>query len=54
MQALQTRYETALELLGERCQTVSELEQDILEMKEIFHTQLDLMTQQVKAAGLGA
>lgn len=47
LQDLQHRYTMALELLGERNERVEQLEEDINEMKQIFHTQLDLMSQQL-------
>ncbi len=37
----------ALELLGERNELVDKLEDDIREMKEIFHNQLSLMADQL-------
>ena len=43
------RYETALELLGERNERVDQLEEDIAEMKQIFHDQLSMMADQLKA-----
>jgi hypothetical protein len=47
MQELQKRYEMALELLGERNEHVDKLEDDIREMKDIFHDQLSLMADQL-------
>ena len=49
-QELQKRYEMALELLGERNEYVDKLEDDIREMKSIFHTQLSLMADQLSMA----
>jgi len=46
-QDLEKRYEMALELLGERNELVDKLEDDIREMKEIFHNQLSLMADQL-------
>ena len=40
MQALKAQHDLALELLGERNERVDNLEDDIEEMKQIFHTQL--------------
>ena len=40
----------ALELLGERNERVDQLEDDILEMKGIFHAQLELMADQLSMA----
>ena len=49
-QELQKRYEMALELLGERNEHVDKLEDDIREMKGIFHNQLSLMADQLTGA----
>ena len=49
-QELEKRYEMALELLGERNELVDKLEDDIREMKEIFHNQLSLMADQLSMA----
>ena len=49
-QELQKRYEMALELLGERNEHVDKLEDDIREMKDIFHNQLSLMADQLTRA----
>ncbi|BDA46997.1 probable TATA element modulatory factor [Coccomyxa sp. Obi] len=46
----QARYDMALELLGERNEHVDKLEDDIREMKEIFHGQLSLMADQLTQA----
>ena len=40
----------ALELLGERNEYVDKLEDDIREIKSIFHTQLSLMADQLSMA----
>lgn len=40
----------ALELLGERNEYVDKLEDDIQEMKEIFHGQLSIMADQLSQA----
>ena len=40
----------ALELLGERNEHVDKLEDDIREMKDIFHSQLSLMADQLSMA----
>ena len=50
LQELEKRYEMALELLGERNEHVDKLEDDIREMKEIFHSQLSLMADQLSMA----
>lgn len=39
----------ALELLGERNERVEQLELDIVEMKEIFHQQLEIAVEQLNA-----
>lgn len=49
-QECQARYDMALELLGERNELVDKLEDDIREMKEIFHGQLSLMADQLSYA----
>lgn len=49
-QECQARYDMALELLGERNELVDKLEDDIREMKEIFHGQLSLMADQLSHA----
>ena len=49
-QELEKRYEMALELLGERNEHVDKLEDDIREMKDIFHSQLSLMADQLSLA----
>ena len=43
----------ALELLGERNEYVDKLEDDIREMKSIFHSQLSLMADQLLMAKQG-
>ena len=40
----------ALELLGERNEHADKLEEDIREMKHIFHSQLSLMADQLSTA----
>ena len=37
----------ALELLGERNERIDQLEDDILDMKQIFHTQLSALVDQL-------
>ena len=49
LQEQDRRYETALELLGERNERVDQLEEDIAEMKQIFHDQISVMADQLKA-----
>lgn len=49
-QEARARYEMALELLGERNEHVDKLEDDIREMKDIFHAQLSLMADQLSQA----
>ena len=49
LQEQDQRYETALELLGERNERVDQLEEDIAEMKQIFHDQISVMADQLKA-----
>jgi hypothetical protein len=49
-QELQKRYEVALELLGERNELVDKLEDDVRDMKDIFHNQLSLMADQLTRA----
>lgn len=49
-QVMEKRYEMALELLGERNEYVDKLEDDIREMKSIFHSQLSLMAEQLATA----
>lgn len=44
------RYDTALELLGERNERVDQLEEDIAEMKQIFHEQISMMADQLNRA----
>lgn len=48
-QELHERFDMALELLGERNELVESLEMDILEMKEIFHAQLQEAVDQLSA-----
>lgn len=50
VQELEQRYDTALELLGERNENVDQLEEDIAEMKQIFHEQISMMADQLKKA----
>lgn len=50
IQELGQRYDTALELLGERNERVDQLEEDIAEMKQIFHGQISMMADQLKKA----
>ena len=50
LQDLEKRYEMALELLGERNEHADKLEDDIREMKDIFHSQLSLMADQLSMA----
>ena len=47
LQEQQEKYDTALELLGERNERVDQLEDDIAEMKRIFHEQISLMADQL-------
>ncbi|DBA77123.1 hypothetical protein WJX77_012006 [Trebouxia sp. C0004] len=49
MQEQDQRYNTALELLGERNEKVDQLEEDITEMKQIFHEQISVMANQLNA-----
>ena len=44
------RCELALELLGERNEAVEQLQEDIADMKHIFHAQLSLLADQLAAA----
>ena len=44
------RCELALELLGERNEAVEQLQEDIADMKGIFHAQLSLMADQLGEA----
>lgn len=41
MKGLDKKYNTVLELLGEKAERVSELEADILDMKTVFKEQLE-------------
>lgn len=50
LQDLTARYDVALELLGERNELIDKLEEDIADMKSIFHSQLSLMADQLAAA----
>lgn len=50
LRALQTRYEAALELLGERTERVDELQQDIVDMKALYKAQITELCAQVEAA----
>lgn len=43
-----------MEIIGERSLQIEELEQDILEMKSIFHAQLEEAMAQVRAAANGS
>ena len=47
LQELQHRYELALELLGERNERVDALEDDVREMKHIFHSQLSSLVDEL-------
>ncbi|DBA80110.1 TPA: TATA element modulatory factor 1, variant 2 [Trebouxia sp. C0005] len=49
MQEQHQRYNTALELLGEKNEKVDQLEEDIAEMKQIFHEQISVMANQLNA-----
>ncbi len=49
LQEQQQRYNTALELLGEKNEKVDQLEEDIAEMKQIFHEQISVMANQLNA-----
>ena len=44
------RYEMALELLGERNERIDQLEDDIRDMKHIFHVQLEGLVEQLAHA----
>ena len=44
------RYEMALELLGERNERIDQLEDDIRDMKHIFHMQLEGLVEQLAHA----
>ena len=50
MQEQGQRYDTALELLGERNERVDQLEEDVTEMKQIFHEQISMMADQLNQA----
>lgn len=50
MQDLGERYDTVLELLGERNENVDQLEEDIADMKQIFHQQISMMADQLMKA----
>ena len=50
LQEWEAKYDMALELLGERNERVDQLEDDIREMKGIFHAQLGLMADQLSMA----
>ena len=47
IQALKLEHDLALELLGERNERVDSLEDDIQEMKHIFHTQLSSLVDEI-------
>ncbi len=49
LQEQHQRYNTALELLGEKNEKVDQLEEDIAEMKQIFHEQISVMANQLNA-----
>ena len=51
-QTLQARHDMALELLGERNERVEALEDDIREMKHIFHSQLSALVDELNALKL--
>lgn len=51
MQEQEQKYGTALELLGERNERVDQLEEDIVEMKQIFHEQISMMADQLNKVG---
>jgi hypothetical protein len=42
-QKVQKRYETVLEMIGEKSEKIIELEADILDMKEVFKEQLECL-----------
>ena len=46
-------YDTALELLGERNEWVDQLEEDIVEMKHIFHEHTSVMADQLTKVSQG-
>ena len=50
LQEQEARYEMALELLGERNETIDQLEDDIRDMKHIFHSQLSSLVDQLGAS----
>ncbi|GFH06581.1 TMF_TATA_bd domain-containing protein, partial [Haematococcus lacustris] len=47
---VQTRCDVALELLGERNERIEQLEDDIADMRSIFHSQLELVVDQLNRA----
>ena len=49
LQELKRRHDMALELLGERNERVEVLEDDVREMKHIFHTQLSSLVDELNA-----
>lgn len=49
LQGLRARHDMALELLGERNERVEVLEEDVREMKHIFHTQLSNLVDELNA-----
>ena len=49
LQELKRRHDMALELLGERNERVEAVEDDVREMKHIFHTQLSSLVDELNA-----
>lgn len=49
LRELQTRYDAALELLGERTERVEELHQDIADMKALYKAQITELCAQLEA-----
>lgn len=49
MQLLEARHNVALEILGERNERVETLEDDVREMKHIFHSQLSALVDELNS-----
>lgn len=49
LQTLQKNHDVMLELLGEKTERVHELEQDIVEMKEVYRTQIEELLSKVSS-----
>ena len=50
LQQLQVRHDTLLELMGEKEEQVEELKADLLDVKQLYRSQIDMLVARLEAA----